>query len=122
MARHPLSVPAGVDEDESRAVLTRELRETIVHLGPDVPRHDRLERRRRYLDLEIAPADVARVDDCAVRLAIRTQLARADEKPRDVLDGSLRCGESDARQPLPGECLQPLEREREVEATLAADH
>src|SRR6185437_11127211 len=31
-----LRVPAGVDEDERRAVLSRELRETVVHLRPDI--------------------------------------------------------------------------------------
>ncbi len=50
------------------------------------------------------------------------QLPGADEKSRDLLDRPLGRGQSDARQPAPGERLQPLERQREVQAALAAHH
>ena len=46
----------------------------------------------------------------------------ADEEARDLLDRLLRRRQADAQQRLPGDLLQPLERQREVRAAPRADH
>ncbi len=122
MARDAFRMSAGVDEDERRAVLARELRETVIDLRPDIARHDCFERRRGHLDLQVALADVTGVDDGAIGRAVGAQLSGADEKSRHLLDRTLGCREADARQAAPGEGLESLERQRQVQAALAADH
>ncbi len=67
MARRALGEPARIHEHERRAVLTNQLGEPVVLLCPDLVRHDRLERRGRQLEREVAPADMALVDHRALR-------------------------------------------------------
>ncbi len=122
MARNPFGVAARVDEDERRSVLGDQLGEPVVHLGPDVAGHDGLEGGGGHLDGEIAVADMADIDDRAVRIAVGTDVPRADEKPRDFLDRLLGCGQADAREPAPGERFQTLQRQCQVRPALAADH
>ena len=62
------------------------------------------------------------IDDRAIGLPVGAQLSGADQKSRHLLDRTLGRGESDARQSAPGEGLEALERQRQVQAALAADH
>ena len=122
MARDALRLPAGVDEHQRGAVLTHELRQAIIQLRPDFSGHHRLERRGGDLQLQVALAHVARVDDGAVGCAIGAHSACADEEAGHVLDGLLRCGQAHARERPAGERLEPLERERQMHAAFAAHH
>src|SRR5581483_5538271 len=69
LARGALGESTGIYENQRRAVLSRELRQSVIQLGPDLARHDRLEGRGRQLDRKIAPPAVARIDDGAATLA-----------------------------------------------------
>ena len=122
VARDALGLAAGVDEHQRGAMLAHELREAIVDLRPDLPGHHRFQRRGRDLELQIALAHVPGIDDGAVGAAVGAQVARADQEARHLLDGLLRGRQADARQLPAGERFEPLERERQVHAALAADH
>ena len=65
MARHPFDQPPRVDEHQRRAMRGDELGQPIVDLGPGLAGHDRLERRGRQLQRQIAAAHMAAVDDGA---------------------------------------------------------
>ena len=114
VARHPLGQPARVDEHQRGAMFLGELRDPVVDLRPGVARHDRLERRCRQFQREIPIAAMSAVDDDAVARA----RIRAAQESRDLLDGRLRRGQSDARQSVPRNRLQALERQRQMSAAL----
>jgi hypothetical protein len=65
---------------------------------------------------------VADVDDPAGGLAVglRTPGARTHEQPGDRLDRALRRRQADADGALRAQCLEPLQREREVRAAFVA--
>ena len=115
IVRRPLSQPAGVDEDQRRAMLLDQRGEPVVDVAPLLARADRLEIGRRYLDRDIEVTLVAGVDDRAVR-----RFAPNQETSR-LLDRSDRGGEADARRPLSADVIESREREREVAAPLVAD-
>ncbi len=87
MPRHALGQPARIHEHQGGAVLADQFGQPIVDLRPDLARHDCLERRRRQLQLEVAAARVAAVDDDAVFAGHRSA---ADQEPRHFFDGLLR--------------------------------
>ena len=74
---------------------------------------DRLELAFGQLDREVERALVAAVDD-------RGERPIADEQPGDGLDRALRGRQADPVRPRVAQCLEPLEREREVRAPLVA--
>jgi hypothetical protein len=113
MARRPLGHPAGVDEDQGRAVHQDQLGDAAVDLLPLVVRHHRAERRRRDLEREVALLRIADVDDPAIGIG------RADQEARDLVDRLLGRRHADAGQRLRTDRLQPLERQREMAAALA---
>jgi hypothetical protein len=117
MARDALRVPPRVDEDERGAVGLDELRQPVVKLLPHFARHHRFERRGRHLDLQIAHARVARIDDGAVF----GRAPRADQKARDFLDRFLGRGQAHAHQRFAGERFEPFQRQREMAAALGSD-
>ncbi len=96
LAGHPLGQPAGVDEDQRRAVRADQLGEAVVDLPPDLARHHRFERRGRHLERQIAGAAVAGVDDRALAAF------GADQKSRHGLDRLLRRRQADAQQLVAG--------------------
>ena len=63
MARDALHHAARVGEDQRGVMFLDELRELVVHRGPHLARHHRLERRRRHDEVDVALADVPGVDD-----------------------------------------------------------
>ena len=91
-----------------------QLREPVVLLDPDLVRHDRLERRLRQLELEVALAHVAFVDDGAARVR------RAREERGQRVDRLRRRRDADARRRRRAQRLEPLERQREMRAALVA--
>src|SRR5437016_14618524 len=103
MPRDALGLPPGVDEYQRSAVPANELRQAVVDLRPHLPRHHRLERGGGDLELQVALADVSRVDDGAVGRAVGEEIARADEESGHFLDRLLRSREADAREPATGE-------------------
>ena len=112
--RRALREPARVDEHERRAMRADQLGEPVVLLDPDLGRHDRLERRARQLEREIALARVAFVDDRAGRVG------DAREKARQHVDRLRRRRDADARRRPLAERFEPLERQRQMRAALVA--
>ena len=91
----PLGQPAGVDEDERRAMRLDQFGEAVVDLAPDLARHDRFERRRRHLDRQIARAAMAGVDDRAVgRCRRRSGTGRPSSIGFCVADSPIRSSRS----------------------------
>ncbi len=86
MARNALRMATRIHEDERRSVLAGELGQSVVHLCPHLSGHHRFQGRCRDLDREIPLANVAGVDDRAVRLAVGPQVPRAYQESRDFLD------------------------------------
>ena len=113
-ARRALGEAPVVDEDERGPVRLDQLGEPVVQLVPDLVRHHRFERRARQLQREVALAHVAGVDDLDVGVAV------ADQEARHRLERLHRRGESDAHGRLAAERIQPLERQHQVRAALAA--
>ena len=70
VARDALDHAPRVGEDQGGAVLLDQPRELVVEVFPDLVRHDRFERRIRQHQRQIARANVAAVDDDAVRCGI----------------------------------------------------
>ena len=122
VARDALGLAARVDEHQRGAVLADQLRQAVVELRPHLARHHRLERRGRDLERQVAGAHVTGVDDAAGGLAGGVEVAHADQEARHLLDRLLGGRQADARQPAAGERLEPLERQRQVHAALAAGH
>src|SRR5690606_6803928 len=114
MPRRTLAEPAGVDEQQRRAMRADQVSELVVDLGPDLVRHDRLERRGRQLELEVALADVPDVDD------LGGPAAGADQELRNPLERLGRRGYADADRRLRRQRLEALERQREMRAPLVA--
>ena len=113
-ARRALREAAVVDEDERRPVRRDQLGEPVVQLVPDLVRHDGFERRAGQFEREVALAHVAGIHDLDVGFAV------AHQKAGHVLERLHRRGESDAHGRLAAERVQPLEREHQVRAALAA--
>src|SRR5438105_10306458 len=96
-------------------MLGDEGRNARIDLVPLLVRADGREGRRRDLDAEVQSAEAARVDQSALAAA-------ANEEAAHGIERLLRRGESD---PLNGPAVQriePLERERQMRATLVARH
>ena len=93
LVREPFGEPAGVDEDERRAVLADQLGDAVEHVGHLLGRRDGLELALGQLEGEIEVALVADVDD-------RRQRPVADEQAADRLDRPLRGGQPDAGRSL----------------------
>ena len=104
-----LCVPPCVDEDECSAVLAHELGQPVIDLRPRLARHDRLQRRGRDFELQIALPHMPRVDDRTVGLTVAADVVRAHQEARDLLDRLLGGRQSYTRQPAPGERFQPLQ-------------
>ncbi len=116
VAREALRHPPGIHEDEGRAVLLNQRRQSVVVLLPDLVRHHRVEERLRYFDAEVELTLVSLVNDCA-------WIARgAHEKSRDGLDRLLGGRQTQAQQWTLRHVLQPFERQREVRTSASADH
>ena len=112
--RGALGEPTRIDEDERRLVGTDQLGEPIVDLGPDLVGHDRLERRARQLEREIALAHMTLVDDRAIGVGpTRQVLGHPIERLR-------RRGNADPNGASRAKGGEPLERKREMGAALVA--
>ena len=112
--RRALREPARVDEHERRAMRANELGEPVVLLDPNLGGHDRLERRARQLEREIALARVAFVDDRAGRIG------NAREKAGQHVDRLRRRRNADARRRPLAERFEPFQRQRQMRAALVA--
>ena len=142
VARHALDHAARVGEHQRGVMFFDEPGELVVHRGPHLARHHRLERRGRHHQVDVAFADVAAVDDRWCRAgkpgqSIRSASQRmadsscglpelrhlltvpiSDQQPRDFLDGLLRRGQADALDGLRGVRVHARQRERQVRAAL----
>ena len=105
MTRRSLRKPPRIDENQRRLVRTRELGKTIVDFGPHFVRHDRFERCTRQLELEVALAGMADIDDCAVGTN-----GTGQESCRE-LDRLRRRGNTHAHGRLLAQGLEALERQ-----------
>src|SRR5512135_214933 len=76
---HPLSEPARVDENESRAVLTDQLRQAAIYLRPDFIGHHGFERRAWNFNRQIHYPRVAAINDHAIRLSAFRCRVRASQ-------------------------------------------
>ncbi len=115
-------VAARVDEHECGSVLADQFGQLVVHLGPDLSRHHGFKRGSWNLDGEVALANVPGVDDRAVGLAVGTDAPTAYQETRDFLNGLLRCRQTDTGESATCKRLESLQRERKVQAALAAYH
>ena len=107
-----LDEPARVDEHDRRAMLLDQRGDPIVDALELLERRDRAELVVGDLDREIDRTAVSRIDD------VRQRPPRADEQPRDQLDGPLGRRQADAHRraahTLHDQPIEALEREREV--------
>ncbi len=117
LAADALDQTSRVDEDERRAVALDELDQAVIDQRPRLVRHHALERRRRYLDREIALARVTGVDDGAFGAGFALGVG-ADEEARHLFDRLLRGGQTDAQQRMRHERGETFERDREMRAAL----
>ena len=117
LAGDPFRHPAGVDENQRRAVLLDEFRQAGVDLGPDLARHHRLEWRIGHFHTQVAAAMMPGVDgrDLGGGPAVSSC---AGEEMGDHVNRILGRGEADALQLVAAERRQPFERQREVGAAL----
>ena len=121
----PLGHPAGVDEDERRAVRLDVLGDQLEDRGQLLVGRDRAELVVGQLDGDVERAPVADVDDRAARRAVcgRAVRARADEQAGDRRDRALsgRAGRSGlgGAPPVRGDdAVEALEAEGQVRASL----
>ena len=98
-----------VDEDDRRPVRFDEARHARVDCLPLLVRAHVLERGCGRLDCEVEGPQVPGIDQ-------RTLAAGADKKPPDLFERFLRGAETDALE-WPCQCLEPLERQRQVRAS-----
>ena len=117
MPGHAFDQPSRVDEHQRRAVLADQFGQAIIDLRPHLAGHHRLERRRRQFQRQIASAHMAAVDDGA---AVRVRVAGADQEACRFCDRVLGGRQADPRQVSARECLQPLQRQRQMRAALVA--
>jgi len=87
LMRHPLDVPARVDEDQRRPVLANELRDAIAGLVPLLLGSDSVQLVARHFDVDVERPPRAALHDGAG--------GPAREEASDLLDGFLGRGESD---------------------------
>ena len=113
--RHAFGHAARVDEHDGGLVPTHVSGDAVQHVGHLLARRDRPELFVGQLDGDVKVALMPDVDDGASRLG-------AHEQPRDHIDGSLRRGETDAHRRRCAEARDPLQRQRQVRATLVACH
>src|SRR5262249_12431236 len=97
-----------VYKDQSRLVFTDKLCDPVVDLVPGLARHHRAERRTRHFYRYVQLSPVTGVDDPRPRPSVRVDVGCPDQKAGDLLDGSLRRGESDPDQIAAGESGEPL--------------
>ena len=95
-------------------MLRHQQRQSIIDLRPNLARHHRLERRRWDLQRQVAPPNVAAIDDGAARRV------RAGQEPSNFLDRLLRGRQTYPGQCAPGQGLQALQRQRQMRAALVA--
>jgi hypothetical protein len=111
---HSLGQLPGVDEDQGGSVAGDVARDTVDDLAPLIARDRGLELAVGQLQRQIEAAAVPAVDDRGERLARPHQQAG---RRLDRLDGGR---EADANRRMTGDCLEPLERERQMRAPLVA--
>jgi hypothetical protein len=71
-ARHAFGHAAGIDEHQRGAVFLNESRQTIINLLPDLAGHHCLKRGAWNLNLKVAIALLANVDDRQLSRAVGT--------------------------------------------------
>ena len=97
-----------------------ELRDTVVHVRPELMRGDGPEHLIGDLDGEVQLPVAPRVDDGARGPAVLSQPSIADQKPRNGLDGLLRGAQSDPLNLSAAEGVEPFEGKRKVRTALVA--
>ncbi len=102
----------GVHEYQGGAMCGDQLFEPVIHLIPDLVRHDRSERRGGELQLQVPVAAVPHVHD-------RAFLATGKEIS-DPFQRFLCRGQTDARRPAAAQRIEARHRQRQVAAALAA--
>ena len=116
VARHAFGDAPLVDEDQRRAVLRDQAGQAVVQLLPHFGRQHGAQRRSRHLDAEIAFAHVAGVDDRHLAPAL------ADEEAPHLVQRLHGGRQAHAHRRLRAQRFQPLQRQHQVRAPLAARH
>src|SRR5205085_10711315 len=93
-----------------------QLSESGINFIPDLVRHDRFERRLRNFDGKIELPVMADIDDRAIRIAAVIDIARSNQKSRDLFDRFLRGRKSDALQRLSCQRSESLDAQSEMGA------
>src|SRR5438067_4419353 len=101
-----------VHQDESRAVLLGQFDDAVVNFIPHFVAGDGPKQRGRNFHREVELALVTDVDDYRIGPAV------SREKMGYLLNWFLRCRKSDANRRAMGQCLQPLERQRQMRTAL----
>src|SRR5205085_10364879 len=116
--RNALDQPAGVDEYDRRAMLAAKRGDAVVNGRVKLVARDRAELEVGNLDAQVERPSVSTVDDGAARVAVFVQARAADEKAGHFVDWFLCRGKADARQRAAGHFVEPLERQRQMQAAL----
>jgi hypothetical protein len=93
-----------------------QLGQPVVHLAPHLGRHHRSQRRARHLDGEVALAHMAGVDDLDFVFAL------ADQEARHLVQRLHGGRQAYAHRGPFAQRFQPLQRQHQVRAALAAGH
>jgi len=117
LARHPLRQAARVDEDKRGSMRLDQLGQALVDLLPHLGRHHGLKRRLRKFEGEVTPTAVAGIDDGAVDAGGGARV-HPHQETSDRLDRLLGRRKAHALQVVAAERRQPLERKRQMGATL----
>src|SRR5579864_2380238 len=104
MMGHTFGHPSRVYENERGPMLLNQLGQPRINFLPNFVRHHRLERRFRDLDPEIKLALMSDVDDSAVWISVFVNVARSNQKTRNVFDWFLSGGKPDALQRFFSQC------------------
>ncbi len=113
LVREAFGQPTGVHEHERGAVLEDQRGDAVEHVRHLLRARDRFELAFGQLDREVERALVPAVDD-------RGERPVTDQQASDGLDRALRGRQPDPVRPRVAQCLESLEREREVRAPLVA--
>ena len=106
--------PTRVHKDQCRPMRLDQIGQPAINLRPDLIRHHGFERRTRQLNRHVHFAGMSRINNGATRIAPFVQTARADQKPRHLLDRFLRRGQTDALHRRFREGLQTFHAQRQV--------